>query len=292
MHYLNNRSFINMFAFIEKNTSTLYLQFQFQTDQPFSLQITTIQSTTWSFQMGEVSISINMYNSTFKKIFFDPFLVQGVLWKYQRCVKADVLKCRPLVQSRKDHLHHGCTVFHGGNQNWSIWNRSSLCSRSLTQTKNRWHPIPCQILRATPRDVQESWRTANGSHPIMPGFRPRPWGTKCPLSRRLPHQLWTSGLHSCTGSPGQGTSPWTQSCLEHQLGPPASKSWPGSKHRMSVWQIKCKPVVAMKWSLCIRFYESYRRIIFKHQQRFSYVRFGTLLTHFNFMQMQQKNKGI
>lgn len=71
-HYLNNRSFINMFAFINTNTLTLYPQFQFQKDQPFSLQITTIQSTTSSFQMGEVSVSINMYNSTFKKIIFDP----------------------------------------------------------------------------------------------------------------------------------------------------------------------------------------------------------------------------
>lgn len=61
-----------MFAFINKNTLTLYLQFQFQTDQPFSLQITTIQSTTWSFQMREVSVSINMYNSTLKKNIFDP----------------------------------------------------------------------------------------------------------------------------------------------------------------------------------------------------------------------------
>ncbi len=161
-------------------------------------------------------------------------MVQGVLWKYQRRVKADALKRRPLVQ--RDNLHRRCPVFHGSNKNWSIWNRSSLCSRSLTQTKNRWHPTPCQILR----DVLESWRTANGFQPIMPGFRPRPWGTKCPLSRRLQRQLWTSGLHSCTDSPGRGISPWSPPYLEHRLGPPASKSWPESNQRMWVWEIKSK----------------------------------------------------
>lgn len=134
MHYLNNCSFINMFAFVNKNTLTLYLQFQnssFRKINLFSLslQITTIQLTTSSFQMGEVSVSINMYKSTFKKSFLihlllqATFVVQGVLWKYQRHVKADSLKCCPLVQSSIDNLHHGCPVFHGWIKNWSIWNR-------------------------------------------------------------------------------------------------------------------------------------------------------------------------
>jgi len=70
MHYLNNDSFINMLAFVNKNTLTLNLQFQFQKDQPslsLSHQITTIQPTTLSFQMREVSVGINMYKSTLKK---------------------------------------------------------------------------------------------------------------------------------------------------------------------------------------------------------------------------------